>query len=297
MLYRDLRHYTLADFQEALLRISPARMLICVALTVVNYIVLMGYDLLAVRSIRHPLPLKRVAFASFVGFAMSYNFGSLLGGGSVRYRFYSLWGLRPAEIVQLVMILAITFWIGVFALAGVVFLWEPMEIVQELKLPVRNTTPLAWSLIAVAAGYLALSAIWRKPIHLGGKEYRLPGPGMSAAQLAVAALDLIIAAACFHVLFPGDLSISYASILGTYLMAVVAGVLVHAPGGAGVFELVMISMAPPELKPVYTAVCVVFRALYNWLPLLIAGPMYILYEHRLRARRRQAKSTSVRDRS
>src|SRR5579872_4831665 len=111
ILYRDLRHYALADIKDALMRIKYWRMSACVGLMLVNYVVLMGYDYLAVKSIRHPLPLRRVAFASFVGFAMSYNFGSLLGGGSVRYRFYSSWGLRPTEIVQLVMILGITFWI------------------------------------------------------------------------------------------------------------------------------------------------------------------------------------------
>ena len=105
---------------------------------------------------------------------------------------------------------------------------------------------------------------------------------MAAAQLGVAALDYLVAAACFWMLFPGHLHISYTEILGVYLLANVAGVLTHAPGGAGVFEAVMVAMAPVEQQPAFTAACVLFRVLYNWLPLLVAGPLYVLYERRVR---------------
>src|SRR5580704_15292604 len=87
ILYRELRQHSYEEYRKALIQIHPWRMCLCVALTVVNYCVLIGYDYIAVKSTGHPLPFRRIAFASFVGFAMSYNFGSLLGGGSVRYRF------------------------------------------------------------------------------------------------------------------------------------------------------------------------------------------------------------------
>src|SRR6516225_2702388 len=110
ILYRELSQHSFEEYRKALVQIHPWRMALCVALMLVNYCVLIGYDYLAVKSTGHPLPFRRIAFASFVGFAMSYNFGSLLGGGSVRVRFYSIWGFKPAEIAQLVMILAMTFW-------------------------------------------------------------------------------------------------------------------------------------------------------------------------------------------
>jgi len=104
---------------------------------------------------------------------------------------------------------------------------------------------------------------------------------MSAAQLGVAALDFLVAAACFWVLFPAHLQIGYTEILGVYLLAIVAGVLTHAPGGAGVFEAVIVATAPTEQQPAFTAACVVFRVLYNWLPLLVAGPLYLMFERHI----------------
>jgi uncharacterized membrane protein YbhN (UPF0104 family) len=286
ILYRELSQHSFADYRKALVQIHPWRMGLCVGLMVVNYMVLIGYDYLAVKSIKHPLPFRRIAFASFVGFAMSYNFGSLLGGGSVRYRLYSHWGLRPAEIVQLVMILGITFWFGAFGLAGSVFLLWPMDIAPELNIPIANTTALAWMLIGMAAAYLLVSAvwknIWKKPIHFWGRDWTFPGFWMSAAQLTVAAVDFLIAAACFWVLFPAHLGVGYNEILGVYLLAIVAGVLTHAPGGAGVFEAVVVGIAPTDQQPAFTAACVVFRVLYNWLPLLFAAPLYLLFERNVR---------------
>jgi uncharacterized membrane protein YbhN (UPF0104 family) len=293
ILYRELRQHSFEDYRKALVQIHPWRMGLCVGLMVVNYLVLIGYDFIAVKSTGHPLPLRRIAFASFVGFAMSYNFGSLLGGGSVRYRLYSHWGLKPAEIVQLVMILGITFWFGVFGLAGIVFLLWPMDIAPELNIPAANTNSLAWVLIGLAAAYLLVSAIWKKPVHFWGREWRFPGFWMSAAQLAVAALDFLVAAACFWVLFPAHLQIGYTEILGVYLLAIVAGVLTHAPGGAGVFEAVIVATAPTEQQPAFTAACVVFRVLYNWLPLLVAGPLYLMFERRISRQAAVAPATAA----
>jgi uncharacterized membrane protein YbhN (UPF0104 family) len=293
ILYRELRQHSFEDYRRALVQIHSWRMGLCVGLMAVNYLVLIGYDYIAVRSTGHPLPLRRIAFASFVGFAMSYNFGSLLGGGSVRYRLYSYWGLKPAEIVQLVMILGITFWFGVFGLAGIVFLLWPMDIAPELNIPAANTNSLAWVLIGLATAYLLVSAIWKKPVHFWGREWRFPGFWMSAAQLAVAAIDFLVAAACFWVLFPAHLQIGYTEILGVYLLAIVAGVLTHAPGGAGVFEAVIVATAPTEQQPAFTAACVVFRVLYNWLPLLVAGPLYLMFERRIRRRAAVAPSPAA----
>ncbi len=286
LVYREVRQYSLAQIEDALLQIPAGQIVLSLVLTVLSYVVLVGYDLLAVKSVGHPLPLRRVAFASFTGFATSYSFGALLGGGSVRFRLYSAWGLSAAEIVQLVVILGITFWFGVFALAGVVFLVQPFEIDPAWKLPFETTRPLAWPLILMAAGYLAVTVVWRKPIHFRGKAVKLPGFGMSTAQLAVAAADLVLAAGCFYVLLPAGVDVSYARFFGVYLLAVVAVVLTHVPAGAGIFELIILTSCPldAEKKPLLLAAILVFRVVYYLLPLLVAALLLALHEVHLRAR-------------
>ena len=66
---------------------------------------------------------------------------SLLGGSTVRYRLYSAWGLTAVDIVRMVLVLSVTFWIGLFAISGVMFIWRPVAVPGLLHLPLINA---AW---------------------------------------------------------------------------------------------------------------------------------------------------------
>ncbi|MEI6259393.1 MAG: hypothetical protein WCR46_05750 [Deltaproteobacteria bacterium] len=86
----------------------PARILIAaVALTVLNYIVLAGYDLLALRYTGHgQIPVPKVLAASLISYAISNNTGhAWAAGGSVRYRFYSVWGIPGWDVLKISLFL------------------------------------------------------------------------------------------------------------------------------------------------------------------------------------------------
>jgi uncharacterized membrane protein YbhN (UPF0104 family) len=201
----------------------------------------------------------------------------------VRFRLYSAWGLSPSEIVQLVVILGVTFWFGVFALAGVIFIAHPFEIGSDWHVPFTTTFPLGFPLIAMAVAYLAVTIVWHKPVRLWGKDVKLPSFRMSAAQLAVAAGDLVVAAACFYVLFPKG-AVSYLDFLGVYLLALVVVVLSHVPGGVAVFDVIILKMSPVEHKEAVLAAIVLFRVIYYLLPLLGAAALLTYFELKLRTR-------------
>jgi len=96
-LYRELKHYHYRDIRNAIGAIPTWRLLASLGLTIVNYVVLIGYDYLAMHAIRHPLSLGKISLASFTGFVTSYNFGALLGGTSVRYGSTARGGCRPSR--------------------------------------------------------------------------------------------------------------------------------------------------------------------------------------------------------
>ena len=75
------------------------RLLAALALTAVNYTVLTGYDLLAFAWIGSTLPRRRIAGAAFVAYAISHTVGfAAVSGASVRYRFYSRWGVSAEDM-------------------------------------------------------------------------------------------------------------------------------------------------------------------------------------------------------
>ena len=93
LLYHKLKSYSIAQIRESISQISHGRILCSLLLMVINYIILVGYDWLALKAIHKTLPLPRVGLVSFVGQAVSYNFGALLGGTSEQTRAGTEWRL------------------------------------------------------------------------------------------------------------------------------------------------------------------------------------------------------------
>ena len=282
LLYQKLKAYSLEEIRQSIEQVSYFSIGLSIFLTVINYLILVGYDWLALKAIHKSLPLPRVGLVSLVGQSVSYNFGALLGGTTVRYRFYSAWGFSFSEIVRLVLMLAVTFWVGALGLSGLIFLVAPPVIPDELlaKMPIRDIRVLGVLLLSVAVVYLVLCFRVRKPVHIFGKEFVFPAPRLAVAQMVVAGVDLIAAASCMYVLLPHDLGISFIDFLPGYLMAQVAVVLTHIPGGVGVFELVILHLThTPREQAVFAAV-LLFRLIYYILPLLAAAVLLAVYEAR-----------------
>ncbi len=284
LLYNKLKAYSITQIRESIQQISYGRIGFSLMLMVINYMILVGYDWLALKAIRKNLALPRVALVSFVGQAISYNFGALLGGTSVRYRFYSAWGFSLTDIVRLVLMLAVTFWVGALGLCGIIFMIAPPVIPDELlkHMPIADVRILGVILFMIACSYLALCSTVRKPVRIFGKEFVFPAPHIAAAQFAVAGVDIIAAAACMHALLPDNMGISFLDFLPSYLMAQVAVVLTHIPGGVGVFELVILHLTHTGHEHMVFAAVLLFRFIYYVIPLLAAAVLLAVYEARQR---------------
>ncbi len=288
LLYDRLKHYSVQQIRDALVGIPMWHIAAASALTVANYLILVGYDWFAVRWVgEKDLPLQKIALASFTGYAFSYNFGATLFGTSIRYRLYSAWGVPLLKIVELLVILGLTFWFGVFTLAGVVFIAVPLPIPGRLKdlmervnLPVTDTFWLGVVLLLVALAYVAHRALRRKPFRFFRWQIPLPPLKLTLCQIAIACGDLLVAAAVLYALLP-TVEGGYLTVLGIFLLAFVVGVLTHVPGGYGVFDGLILHILPVHQGPAVFAAIVTFRVIYNWVPLLIAAVLLGRNELRL----------------
>lgn len=283
LLYREISKYSLADIRMSLAQISTGSIILSVLLAIINYIILIGYDWLALKGIHKTLPVSRVSLVSFVGQAVSYNFGALLGGSTVRFRFYSSWGFSPMDIVRLVLMLAITFWVGrARARRGDFHDRAAGDPAGTGYAYAAGYPPLGAILFLIAISYLIVCKFIHKPIHIFGKEFAFPPFKIAVAQAVVAGADLIAAGACLYVLLPPDAHVSFLQFLPTYLMAMVAVVLTHVPGGAGVLEVVILHLTTASPQAVFAAL-LCFRVIYYLLPLLLAAVIFAIYEVRQQA--------------
>jgi phosphatidylglycerol lysyltransferase len=154
------------ELTAAVLRTPLPRLGLATVLTALNYVALTGYDLLAFAYIRHPLPRKRILLASFLAFAISNNVGlAMLSGASVRYRFYTRWGVTREELSRIVFSYAVTFWLGLLALGGLSLVMMPLPDTSEF--PVHELLrPIGCLLMFLPAGYLLATVFRRTPLRV-----------------------------------------------------------------------------------------------------------------------------------
>lgn len=272
LLHSKLQAYSLTEIKNAVHAISSKALLASLCFMVVNFIVLMGYDWLALKAIKKQLKVTRVALVSFVGAVISLNFGALLGGSTVRYRLYSAWGFTPIDIIRLVLMLAVTFWVGAMGLAGALFMFVPLEFPEELGINLVSVRPLGFVLFGLCILYHLIC--WKldgRSIHIFKKEFALPPLHIAVAQTIVSGLDLIVAAACLYVLLPTDGAVDFIDFLPNYLLAQVAVVLTHVPGGVGVLEVIIVNLTHQISISVVFASILIFRVIYYIVPLLFAS--------------------------
>ncbi|WP_257979343.1 bifunctional lysylphosphatidylglycerol flippase/synthetase MprF [Corallococcus exiguus] len=282
VLHRELSHYRREDVSAGLAAVTASRILLALAVTVVNYAALTLYDVLALGHAGHRIPYSRVGFTSFVGYAFGHNLGaSLLSGGSVRYRLYSAWGLTALDVARVSAFNALTFWLGLAAVTGASLLLEGGGGVLSLSTPVAHGVGAALGLLLV--GYFVACATVRKPLRIRGLEWTLPTPARALAQLVVSCGDWALAAAVLWVLLPPD-SVSLPSLTALFALAQLAGIASQVPAGLGVFETVMLSALTPRVPaPQVVGVLLVYRLVYYLLPFTVA--VLLLAGHELLQRR------------
>jgi phosphatidylglycerol lysyltransferase len=265
----ELRAVSWHELTAAIASTSWPRLGLAIGLTALNYLALTVYDQLAFAYIGKSLPRVRIAIASFLAYTISNTVGfAMLSGASVRYRFYTRWGVTAEELSRIVVSYSTTFWLGLFALGGLSLALSPLPTLRELPAGaiVRAT---GWVLLAVPAAYLALTMLRRRPLRLRSFELPVPPVWIALGQVLISALDWMLAGAVLYVLLPPG-ALSFLGFLGIFLAAILIGMVSHVPGGLGVFEgLMVVFLAPYASSGQVLPSLIVFRAVYYLLPFCI----------------------------
>jgi len=280
LLHRDLANYRYADLARELRSIPRSRLLLAVGLTLVSYTVLTLYDALGVRYVRRRLSYGRIATAAVVGYGVSMTLGfPLLTGAPLRYRLYSRWGLSPGEIARIVAFYSTTYWLGLLAVGGAAFLFDPPQVPEGFPVDEVWMRPIGALLLGVLATYFVLAAL-KTRVTIRGFRVELPSLAMSVAQVASSSLDWVVAAGVMYALLPPNAP-SYAAFFAVYVAGQAAGHASHVPGGLGVLESVVLLFLSPRIPaPQVLGALLAWRAVYYLLPLGMAVVTLAVHELR-----------------
>jgi phosphatidylglycerol lysyltransferase len=287
-LWTELRALSVVELARTLKTLPLSHLGLAAVLTVVNYIVLTGYDQLAFVYLRRSFPRWQIGMASFVGYAISNNLGfAILSGASARYRFYSRWGLTPQEISRIVIFYSGTFWLGLLVLGGWSLVVRPPSGLRNLSLH-QWAMPVGVALFALALGYALFPLIKRGSIRILNLELAVPAPRLVVGQFVLSIADWALAGAVFWVLIPSPRPL-FVEIIGSFVVAQCAGLVSNVPGGLAVFEGSMLLLLKADLDPaVLVPVLLAFRVIYYLMPLMLALGTLVVdasYERRYVLRR------------
>ena len=282
-LHRELGAYRIGDVVRRIATLPSLSVVTAIALTALDYCVLVVCDLLALRYVWQVLPLRRIALASSVGYGVSHLLSySALTGGSIRYRFWSAWGLRAPEIAQAVGFLVVTNLLGIITTSGVALSIQGGPLPLPLALPVNALHAVGVTLLLLMVAYVAWN-ITRRPLRIAGRTLNPPGPALTVGQIGISTVDWTLAAAVLYVLLPPAQGLSFPLFLGAFLVAQAIGILSYVPGGIGVFDTAIILLLRPYVAPADAlGALVAYRGIYYFLPFTAAVTTLGTYELRHR---------------
>jgi len=170
----ELRAVTLQELAADIFNMPRSHLATAVGLTALSYFVLTGYDQLAFAYAGKRLPRLRIIFVSALAYAVSNNIGFAgLSGASVRYRFYTRWGVTAEELSRIIFGYSVAFGLGLCGMGGVSLLMSPLLDLPEL--PTRAVlTPVAIVLLLIPIGYVTATIVRRQPVRLWRIELRCP---------------------------------------------------------------------------------------------------------------------------
>ncbi|MDB5407828.1 MAG: hypothetical protein JWL84_2740 [Rhodospirillales bacterium] len=290
LVWRVLRQFSLDDVLRSLHRLSAGRLALAALFTAGSYLSLTGFDYLGVRYAGARLPYRRVALASFTGLSIGHTLGlAPLSTGAIRYRFYSQWGLDAESIAKIVLFSAVTVGIGELSLSTIVLLAEPDLAGRVLGVDATTARLIGGAGAAALALYLGLAARVRGRLRIRSWSFELPDWRLALGQIVIGAIDFACVAAALHQTLSAAGPVDYASVATAFILANLAALMTHVPGGVGVEEAVVITLLPGTDA---IGGLIAFRVIYFLVPLTIGTVLFggVELTRRMRPRRKAERA-------
>jgi phosphatidylglycerol lysyltransferase len=275
ILHSHAQAYRPSEVRRALRTLQAWQPFAALGLAAASYLLLTLYDVLALRHIGRTLPYASVALASFTGYAFSHTlgFGSLIGP-SIRYRVYTPMGLSAGEVAETSAFVIVTFMTGLVVTFPLVALLDPSSL-ETLGISRPAGIAIATLGLLLMAGYVGLGWWIERPIRLFGYRLHLPPPRTAGAQIALSVADLSLVAAVLYACLPHASAVGYPHVMAVYVLAFVAGLISHVPGGLGVFDaVVLVGLSARLPADQILAGLLAFRVVYQLVPLAGAGALF-----------------------
>lgn len=205
---------------------------------------------------------------------------ALVSGGALRYRFYAAIGLDAKQVGALIVLLAMPYVLGVGWLIDLSLLLNTEQASKALRLGTTTILILATLGLIKDVGWLVFVKVRRQPITIAGQQIRIPSLQHTFVQIALGMAQILCNTGILYLVMPPELGMSWPAFIAIYCIAFVAGQISNVPAGLGVLEAALMLMLPHVPPAKLLGAVLVYRGLFEVLPLLVAVVLWGGYEAR-----------------
>ena len=129
----------------------------------------------------------RVMYVSFIAYAFSHTLGfGAVSGGSVRYRFYTRWGVSAYDIATVLIFGGMAYVLGIVAVAGFIVFINADDLARAVDAPIWASHLAGAVAVIVGSSYLIWSIIGKPSFVLKGRRFYPPSLKIGLTQVASA---------------------------------------------------------------------------------------------------------------
>jgi len=255
--------------------IPRRQVLAALIFTGLSYWLLSAYEVLALRYLRRVIPYPRILFTSFIAYSFGHTLGfAVFTGSAIRFRLYVTAGVSAIDVATVTAFCSLSLGIGLCTIAGASLLFSPLHAATALHLHRDWSLAVGATLLAAVFAYALWACFARGALEIRGWALRPPGAAIGLTQIVLSVCDLSLSSAVLWSLLPADAQVPFVTFLGVYAAAVIAGIISHVPGGAGVFEAVVLLTVPDVPAEALLGSLLAYRAIYYVLPLVVGTLLF-----------------------
>jgi uncharacterized membrane protein YbhN (UPF0104 family) len=279
VLYTTFQRISFADVL-ANVRATPASTLgLAAACAAGAFTVLAAYEVAVVRYVKHCIGRAKPVITALIAFPLGHAVGqTLLSGSALRYRMYAPAGFSAMEVGATVLLCGMPYVLAFGLLLDLALVFGADSLAPLFRISSEWLFALGCAGLVKDAGYLLF--VWRrkKPVRLGGWAVNVPTLRMTALQLVVGVVDIVLISSVLYLLLPESADIALLPFIAVYLASILVGVVSHVPAGLGVLESMLLLLLPHVPPEQLLASVLLYRVIYEVIPLVMALGLWGAYE-------------------
>ena len=279
VLYRTFQRISFADVIAHMRATSPGVLLLAAASAAGAFSVLAAYEVAVVRYVKHCIGRAKPVMTALIAFPLGHAVGqAVLSGSALRYRMYAPAGFSAMEVGATVLLCGLPYALAFGLLLDLALAFGAEPLAPLFRISSEWLFALGCVGLVKDAGYLLFVRLRKAPIRLGGWAVNLPTLRMTLLQVVVGVADILLVASVLYLLLPDSAQIAFLPFLAVYLSSVLVGVISHVPAGLGVLESVLLLLMPHVPPEQLLAAVLLYRVIYEVIPLAIALAIWSAYE-------------------